>query len=93
MIFDEPTAGLDVIAARGVLALIDDLKRQGRTIIYSTHIMTEAERICDEVAIIERGEILAHGSIEAIRDRAPSRSVEDVFVEVVTSAGGINGDR
>lgn len=93
MIFDEPTAGLDVIAARGVLALIDDLKRQGRTIIYSTHIMTEAERICDEVAIIERGEILAHGSIESIRDRAPSRSVEDVFVEVVTSAGGGNGDR
>ena len=93
MIFDEPTAGLDVIAARGVLSLIDDLKRQGRTIIYSTHIMTEAERICDEVAIIEQGQILAHGSIEAIRDRAPSRSVEDVFVEVVTSAGGGNGDR
>jgi len=93
MIFDEPTAGLDVIAARGVLSLIQDLKRQGRTIIYSTHIMTEAERICDEVAIIERGEILAHGSVDSIRDRAPSRSVEDVFVQVVTGApGGANGD-
>ena len=93
LIFDEPTAGLDVIAARGVLSLIVDLKRQGRTVIYSTHIMTEAERICDEVAIIERGEILAHGSVEAIRDRAPSRSVEDVFVQVVTGAsGGANGD-
>ena len=93
MIFDEPTAGLDVIAARGVLELIVDLKRQGRTIIYSTHIMTEAERICDEVAIIEQGAILAHGSLESIRDQAPSRSVEDVFVQVVTSAGGGNGDR
>jgi sodium transport system ATP-binding protein len=94
MIFDEPTAGLDVIAARGVLALIVDLKKQGRTIIYSTHIMTEAERICDEVAIIERGEILTHGSLESIRSQAPSRSVEDVFVQVVTGAGGgTNGDR
>jgi len=88
MIFDEPTAGLDVIAARGVLALIDELKRQGRTIIYSTHIMTEAERICDEVAIIERGEILAEGPVETIRNRVPSRSVEDVFVSVVTGAAG-----
>jgi sodium transport system ATP-binding protein len=94
LIFDEPTAGLDVIAARQVLGLIVDLKLQGRTIIYSTHIMTEAERICDEVAIIERGEILAYGSLESIRERAPSRSVEDVFVQVVTgAAGGGNGDR
>ena len=94
MIFDEPTAGLDVIAARSVLALIVDLKRQGRTIIYSTHIMTEAERICDEVAIIERGKILAHGSLESIRNQSASRSLEDVFVEVVTGVGGgSNGDR
>jgi len=88
LIFDEPTAGLDVIGARAVLGLIRDLKGKGRTVIFSTHIMTEAERICDEIAIIERGEILAQGSVESLLTRAESRSLEDVFVEIVGGADG-----
>jgi ABC-type Na+ transport system ATPase subunit NatA len=59
-------------------------------VIFSTHIMTEAERICDEIAIIEQGRLLAEGSLESVRSRAPSRSLEDVFVSVV---GATNGDR
>jgi sodium transport system ATP-binding protein len=90
LIFDEPTAGLDVIAGRKVLELIQELKGRGRTVIFSTHIMTEAERICDEIAIIEQGRLLAEGSLESVRSRAPSRSLEDVFVSVV---GATNGDR
>ncbi len=90
LIFDEPTAGLDVIAGRKVLELIQELKGRGRTVIFSTHIMTEAERICDEIAIIEQGRLLADGSLESVRSRAPSRSLEDVFVSVV---GATNGDR
>jgi sodium transport system ATP-binding protein len=89
LIFDEPTAGLDVIGARAVLNLIRELKGKGRTVIFSTHIMTEAERICDEIAIIERGEILAQGSVESLLARAASRSLEDVFVEIV---GGTDGE-
>ena len=91
LIFDEPTAGLDVIGARTVLGLIQELKGKGRTVIFSTHIMTEAERICDEIAIIEQGRLLAEGPLESIRGRAASRSLEDVFVGVVT--GAANGDR
>lgn len=83
LIFDEPTSGLDVIGAHAVLGLIQELKGKGRTVIFSTHIMTEAERICDEIAIIEEGEILARGDTESIRARAPSRSLEDVFVSIV----------
>jgi sodium transport system ATP-binding protein len=93
VIFDEPTAGLDVIGARAVLDLIRDLKRKGRTVIFSTHIMTEAERICDEIAIIEQGRILKSGTVEALRapvGPAGPPSLEDVFVEVVS---GVNGDR
>jgi sodium transport system ATP-binding protein len=94
LIFDEPTAGLDVIGARNVLQLIQDLKGKGRTVIFSTHIMTEAERICDEIAIIERGNLLVDGSLESVRGRSASRSLEDVFVDVVgSSAAGGNGDR
>jgi sodium transport system ATP-binding protein len=88
LIFDEPTAGLDVIAGRNVLRLIQDLKKKGRTVIFSTHIMTEAERICDEIAIIERGRLLADGPLDQVRARAPSRSLEDVFVSIVGEGNG-----
>jgi len=95
LIFDEPTAGLDVIGARNVLNLIQELKGKGRTVIFSTHIMTEAERICDEIAIIERGSLLAEGPLETVRRRSSGSSLEDVFVDVVgaSSLAEGNGDR
>ncbi len=83
LIFDEPTSGLDVMGAREVLRIVLDLKSKGRTIIFSTHIMTEAERICDEIAIIERGAILAKGSVESLRQSNGGGSLEDVFVSTV----------
>ena len=83
LIFDEPTSGLDVIGAREVLRIVQDLKSKGRTIIFSTHIMTEAERICDEIAIIERGSILARGSVGALKSGNGGGSLEDVFVKTV----------
>jgi len=93
LICDEPTAGLDVIGARNVLGLIQDLKGKGRTVIFSTHIMTEAERICDEIAIIDRGSLLAEGPLESVRGRASSRSLEDVFVDVVGSSAEVEAVR
>ena len=93
LIFDEPTAGLDVIGARSVLALVQELKGKGRTVIFSTHIMTEAERICDEIAIIEEGRLLAQGNLESLRSRAPNRSLEDVFVDVVSGPNGAGETR
>jgi sodium transport system ATP-binding protein len=89
LIFDEPTSGLDVLGAREVLDLVRDFRGRGRTVIFSTHIMSEAERVCDEVAIIEKGDILAQGSVETLRARVPSRSLEDAFVDVV---GGVARD-
>jgi len=83
LIFDEPTSGLDVFGAREVLALVLDLKKKGRTVIFSTHIMTEAERICDEIAIIEKGSILRQGTLAELGAGNGSGSLEDVFVEVV----------
>jgi sodium transport system ATP-binding protein len=90
LIFDEPTSGLDVIGAREVLRLVRELKGRGRTVIFSTHIMTEAERICDEIAIIEKGEILAQGTLPSLLAGKPGQSLEDVFVDVV---GGNADDR
>jgi sodium transport system ATP-binding protein len=83
LIFDEPTSGLDVMGAREVLRIVQELRSKGRTIIFSTHIMTEAERICDEIAIIERGSILAQGSVDSLRNGNGGGSLEDVFVKTV----------
>jgi len=83
LIFDEPTSGLDVLGAREVIRIVKDLRARGRTIIFSTHIMTEAERICDEVAIIERGAILAQGTVAELRSGHGGGSLEDVFVQTV----------
>ncbi len=83
LIFDEPTSGLDVFGAREVLALVLELKKKGRTIIFSTHIMTEAERICDEIAIIEKGSILRQGTLTALGAGNGPGSLEDVFIEAV----------
>lgn len=83
LIFDEPTSGLDVIGAHAVLDLIRDLKGKGRTVIFSTHIMSEAEKICDEIAVIEAGEILRRGPLREVRALAPSGSLEDAFVDIV----------
>ena len=89
LIFDEPTSGLDVIGAREVLRIVQDLRGKGRTIIFSTHIMTEAERICDEIAIIEKGSILAQGTVAELRRTNGGGSLEDVFVKTV---GEVSGD-
>ncbi len=89
LIFDEPTSGLDVMGAREVLRIVQDLKGRGRTVVFSTHIMTEAERVCDEIAIIERGSILAQGTVDSLRRGNGGGTLEDVFVNVV---GEVNGD-
>jgi sodium transport system ATP-binding protein len=85
LIFDEPTSGLDVMGTREVIRIVQDLKAKGRTIIFSTHIMTDAERVCDEIAIIERGEILAQGTVSSLRNGngQGTLTLEDVFVRTV----------
>ncbi len=69
LLLDEPTAGVDPQSRNAILELVQDLSRRGRTIIYTTHYMEEAQRLCERVAIIDRGRILALGTVgELIRD-------------------------
>ncbi len=69
MIFDEPTSGLDVLVARKLLLTIASLRSQGKCIIFSTHIMREVEKLCDRIAIIHKGRILAMGSKRELEER------------------------
>jgi sodium transport system ATP-binding protein len=83
MIFDEPTLGLDVLTARTVLGFIRDCGQRGKTVIFSTHIMSEAEKLCDSIAIIHGGRILAEGALAQLRERAGEERLEDIFIKVV----------
>lgn len=80
LIFDEPTVGLDVLNAIEMQQVITDLKEQGKTILLSTHIMSEAEKLCDRIAIMDRGEIPACDTLEQLRLDTGERYLEDIFV-------------
>jgi len=83
VIFDEPTIGLDVLNALEVQKAIHDLRSDGRTIIFSTHIMSEAEKLCDRIAIIHRGRILACDTLEGLRRATDLHYLEDIFLRYV----------
>jgi sodium transport system ATP-binding protein len=88
IILDEPTNGLDVMAVRDTRETIRKFRDQGRCVLFSTHYMDEAERLCDFVAIIVKGRIMAHGSPEELMTRTGKDNLEDAFVEL---AGGREG--
>lgn len=83
MIFDEPTTGLDVMTSRTIMRFIGKCRADGRTVIFSTHIMSEAERLCDEIAVVHRGRIVAQGTLEALRAQTGRSGLESVFLELV----------
>jgi sodium transport system ATP-binding protein len=83
LLLDEPTAGLDVMSARGVRELIARFRDEGRCIILSTHILAEAERLCDRLALIHRGRIVAGGTPDDVRRQAGRESLEEAFVSLV----------
>jgi sodium transport system ATP-binding protein len=84
LIFDEPTAGLDVLVARAVLQNIERLRSLGKCILFSTHIMREVEKLCDRVAIVGRGKILACGTLGELRERHGQRDLEELFFALVS---------
>lgn len=82
VIFDEPTSGLDIVTARGVLDYLKILKDQGKTIIISTHIMSEAEKLCDRIAVIINGKKAIEGTIPEVLEATQTKDLEDAFFEL-----------
>ncbi|HEX4590053.1 MAG TPA: ATP-binding cassette domain-containing protein, partial [Gemmataceae bacterium] len=83
LIFDEPTAGLDVLVQRVVLRQIAALRDAGKCILFSTHIMREAEKLCDRVAIMHRGAILTAGTLAELRAANRQDDLEELFFQLV----------
>jgi sodium transport system ATP-binding protein len=84
LIFDEPTAGLDILVGRAVLENIDRLRALGKCILFSTHIMREVEKLCDRVAIVGRGRIQACGTLPELRERHGEQDLEELFFRLVS---------
>ncbi len=83
MIFDEPTTGLDVMTARSIITFISDCRSQGKTVIFSTHIMSEVERLCDSIGIIHDGKLLAEGTLAELQAKYAEHNLEEIIVKVV----------
>jgi sodium transport system ATP-binding protein len=83
MIFDEPTVGLDIMAARTIVKFVRDCRDRGKTVIYSTHIMSEVEKLCDVIGIIHGGKLLAEGTLGNLRERYREQDMEEIFVRAV----------
>jgi sodium transport system ATP-binding protein len=84
MIFDEPTLGLDIMTARTITTFIRECRDLGKTVIFSTHIMSEVEKLCDVIGIIQGGKLLAEGTLAELRQRYQQQDLEEIFVQVVT---------
>jgi len=89
LIFDEPTVGLDVLNALEMVKVIRELRDEGKTIIFSSHIMSEVEKLCDRIAIVHRGQLLALGTLASLREATEQHYLEDIFVHYVTRAEGL----
>jgi sodium transport system ATP-binding protein len=83
VIFDEPTANLDVLNAVEVRETMKSLRGEGKAIVFSTHLMNEAEHLCDRIAIVDRGRILACDTLEGLRLATGRHYLEDVFLSYV----------
>jgi sodium transport system ATP-binding protein len=83
LLLDEPTAGLDVMSARQVRTLITRARDEGKCIIVSTHILSEAERLCDRLVFLDRGQVVAEGTPPELRQQAGVDSLEDAFLKMV----------
>ncbi|MEP7157548.1 MAG: ATP-binding cassette domain-containing protein [Betaproteobacteria bacterium] len=80
IILDEPTNGLDVMSTRALRELIKRLRAEGRTVMFSSHVMQEVAALCDEIVIISRGRVTAQGSTDQLLAMSGKDTLEDAFI-------------
>ena len=93
LLLDEPTVGVDPQSRNQIFSSLEELKRQGKTLIYTTHYMEEAERLCDRIIIIDHGKVIANDTLEAVRRLVPSVNVLEIGVENPGQDGWLAGLR
>jgi sodium transport system ATP-binding protein len=89
VILDEPTNGLDVMATRALRQFMQQLKSEGRCVLFSSHIMQEVAALCDRIVVIANGRVVADESPAALRDQTGEANLEDAFVKIIGSEEGL----
>jgi sodium transport system ATP-binding protein len=90
IIFDEPTNGLDIMAAKIIIDFLHDCKQQGKTVLLSTHIFGEAQSLCDRIGIIAEGKMVANDSMPGLLETYQAKDLQDVFFKALKNGGNIN---
>lgn len=93
IIFDEPTAGLDVLASQTVVDFMKQARDQGKLVVLSTHDMNDAEKLCDRVAIIHRGALVAQGTVDDLKTQTSTQSLEAAFISIVGDEAAFEAER
>jgi sodium transport system ATP-binding protein len=83
LILDEPTSGLDVPTARTIEVAVSEARQRGKTIVYSTHIMEEAEYLCDRIAVIHAGKVKTIGTMDELRQITGKQRLREIFLELL----------
>ncbi|GAC1573328.1 MAG: ABC transporter ATP-binding protein [Candidatus Elarobacter sp.] len=82
LLLDEPMIGLDPLGQRELRAIVADLRARGHAILVSTHLLESAAAMCDRMLVIDRGRLVASGSVDELRARRGDASIEDVFLAI-----------
>lgn len=86
-IFDEPTLGLDILSSASIIDFMKGERERGKTVLYSTHYMEEAEYLCDRVIMIHRGRIISEGTPEQLKAQTGTDSLREVFAGLIRDQG------
>ena len=89
IVFDEPTSGLDVITAENIISLIRDCKNEGKTVIFSSHIMSEVDLLCDDMAIVHKGKLLYNGTMDEFRANQQANTLTGEFIRIINEANTV----
>ena len=89
LILDEPTSGLDVLAAGTMIEFIEGMKLEGKSIIFSTHILSEAERLCDVIGILNNDVLHQVGRLEELRELTGRKYLDEIFKDLVQNEVGV----
>ena len=86
LIFDEPTNGLDILASRSIVDFIRLCRDEGRTVIFSTHILSEVESLCDKIGVVTQGKLVTEGTLDDLRRQTGQATLHDIFLSLIGNA-------
>jgi sodium transport system ATP-binding protein len=86
LILDEPTSGLDILGAAAMIDFVEEMKHRGKSVIFSTHNLSEAERLCDRIGVLHAGRMYAVGSLDELRERTGEDFLDAIFLSLVKEA-------